>query len=71
MIVPNKVIPYEASLLSKLPIVLDCLEQPVSPDSLYERVRGNFENVHQFVLCLDMLFILKRIDLDGGVLELC
>lgn len=71
MIVPNKVISYEASLLSKLPIVLESLGQPVSPDSLYERVRGYFENVHQFVLCLDMLYILKRVDLEGGVLKLC
>ena len=71
MIVPNKVIPYEESLLSKLPLVLHCLNEPRSPDRLYSLVKNSFENVHQFVVCIDILYVLNRIELKDGDLRLC
>lgn len=71
MIVPNKVISYEESLLPKLPDILVRLNEPTSPKILYESIKHEFKDVHQFVLCLDILFVLGRIELKDGDLKLC
>lgn len=71
MIVPNKVISYEESLLPKLPTIFRCLSEPISPNKLYELLESEFKDVHQFVMCLDVLFILNRIVLKDGDLQLC
>lgn len=70
MIVPNKAISYEKSLFPKLPIILNILEkQSLTPIQLYQNVNKHFEDINQFLLTLDVLYILNKIDFTDGVLK--
>lgn len=71
MIVPNKTIPYNVSLLPKLPIILSQLCTPTTPVELYHKLRSNFDNLSQFLLTLDVLYVLGKITFDGRELKLC
>lgn len=72
MIVPNKAISYEESLLSKLPCILELLTiQGVSVSDLFQKLRKDFDNVNQFLLAMDTLYILNKIDYVDGDIMLC
>lgn len=71
MIVPNKVILYENSVLSKLAILLYLLDKPISPRELYKNTNQYFQDTNQFLLTLDTLFILGKIEILNGDLHLC
>lgn len=71
MIVPNKTISYNVSLLSKLPIILNHLFVPTTPVELYHKLRSNFDDLSQFLLTLDVLYVLGKIKFDGRELRLC
>lgn len=72
MIVPNKAISYEDSLLSKLPAVLKVLgHDSVAVLDLYHRAQRDFKDVNQFLLAMDTLFILDKIKLLDGDLSAC
>lgn len=71
MIVPNKTIPYNVSLLSKLPIILRRLRIPAHPVELYHELQSNFDDLSQFLLTLDVLYVLGKISFDGRNLSLC
>lgn len=65
MIAPNKVISLRESALGHVSAILR--EGPAAIDlvSLYERVGDDFDSIDQFILALDILFILRRIDLNA------
>lgn len=72
MIVPNKAISYEDSLLSKLPHILELLStQSVPALDLFQKSRKDFDNVNQFLLAMDTLYILNKIDYVDGDIKLC
>ena len=72
MIVPNKAIPYETSLLSKLPMLLRILgEERLSPAILYYKVQNEFIDINQFLLAIDTLFVLEKVVMENGELKLC
>lgn len=72
MIVPNKTIHYETSILSKLPTILRILEDgQLSPATLYQKIRSEFADINQFLLAIDTLFILEKIEFKNGDLKLC
>ena len=72
MIVPNIAISYEESLLSKLPCILELLTiQGVSVSDLFQKLRKDFDNVNQFLLAMDTLYILNKIDYVDGDIMLC
>jgi hypothetical protein len=64
VITPNKVIPLDESALGGLSAILS--QGPHSRDlvSLYNDVAGRFESIDQFLLTLDVLYVLGRIDID-------
>lgn len=64
MILPNKVVSLEDSALSLLPLVLELGPAPIPVTSLYQEVADDFESADQFLLALDLLFVLDRIDVD-------
>ncbi|OTA18061.1 hypothetical protein Xvie_00747 [Xenorhabdus vietnamensis] len=68
MITPNKFTSFEQSLLSKLHYILEALPVVSRLNELYEKVEKNFEDVSEFIACIDVLYILGRIELnrDGG-----
>lgn len=65
MKLPNKVTSYSESILSRLPPILDQLEDgDQSPYSLYQDVRDVFVDISEYIDALDCLFALKKIELN-------
>ncbi|WP_318672408.1 ABC-three component system middle component 7 [Paenibacillus sp. PSB04] len=65
MILPNKLIPFKVSVISKLVYILDILSvTDDSVESLFEKTSHNFEDVNQFIVALDVLFALEKIEID-------
>ena len=63
MIVPNKITPYKKSIIGKIPIVLEMLKQCAkSPTELWEDTQNQFEDINEFILTLDVAFVLGAIE---------
>ena len=64
MRLPNKVITYKESTISKFPFILSCLkETDMSPASLYKKVKSRVEDIGEYIDILDCLFALGKIEL--------
>ena len=71
MITPNKMIPLDKSILGKLSnLLLDDIDEVKVSELLELRLR-KFSDIGEFVLALDVLFALGRIEIDEkrGVLR--
>ena len=71
MILPSKHISEEQSLLGVSVVVLKYLEKPQTVTSLWDKLRneqvvGTYE---RFVLALDMLYILRIINMYQGMIR--
>jgi hypothetical protein len=64
LITPNKVITLRESALGKTPMILRAKGAQVNLASLYRMVGKEFESIDQFLLTLDVLYVLGRIDID-------
>jgi hypothetical protein len=64
MIIPNKVVTVEASALGLTSVILERGPEPISILELYEAVARKFESIDQFLLTIDLLYVLGRIDVD-------
>lgn len=64
MITPNKFIPLDESILSKLEIVLDEQSNEMGIRELYRAVAHRFDTADQFLLALDVLYVLGRVDVN-------
>lgn len=64
MITPNKVITLRESALGRIPLLLRHMGETADLIGLYHSVSKDFESIDQFLLSLDILFILGRIDID-------
>lgn len=76
MIVPSKFTPFKNSVVSRIPCLLDALSQEeggLFVYELYRRTESSFEDVGEFILALDSLFVLGRVQLDKstGVIGVC
>jgi hypothetical protein len=64
MILPNKLINFNESILSKLVYILDVLSsekcKPIR--ELYIVVKDKFEDINQYIIALDVLFALQKIN---------
>jgi len=75
MLLPNKTISYNESVLMLFPLILHTIE--TSPEikviDLYETVKKECTSIIQFTQSLDCLFALGRIDFSAGTggLVLC
>ena len=64
MRLPNKVITFKESTISRFPIVLQILrEQDMKPGALYRKVKSKVEDVGEYIDILDCLFAMGRIEL--------
>lgn len=67
MIIPNKVTPYKRSIISKVPIVLKSLQQSEkTPVKLWEEGQSQFEDINEFILTLDVAFVLGVVEYLKG-----
>lgn len=65
MLLPNKLISYDQSILPKLPVVLKELKNgPLSVYELYKRVTKKMSGVSEFIDTLDYLYALGKIEFD-------
>lgn len=73
MILPDKNIKLEYSLLNCGALILDEIREPKTISLLWEQVKQKetLDNYEMFVLTLDFLFIINAIKLNDGFLERC
>ncbi len=65
MIYPNKHIRIEDSIIYKMIAVLEVQNDSVmNLHDLYSKVKNKFSNTDEFILSLDVLYVLDMIDVD-------
>jgi hypothetical protein len=61
---PNKVITLRESAFGRVPVILREKALQVNLVSLYDKVGEEFESIDQFLLTIDVLYILGQISVD-------
>lgn len=65
MPLPDKLFSYEQSILSKMPILLECVErEDMNTKELFAKTKSNFDSISEFIETLEALFALKRIKIN-------
>ena len=65
MILPNKLISFHDCILGKTVYILNELgKTSCSATELYKRVVKHFDDLNEFIIALDVLFVLERIEID-------
>ena len=64
MITPGKFISLDDSILARLEIILEEVTDATSIRDLYRAVSHRFDSSDQFLLALDVLYILGRVNVD-------
>ena len=71
MKLPNKIISYKESVLSRFTLVLSVLsDNPMNVYDLFELTKDSFTDVEEFMDTLECLYALKKVTFDdeSGVL---
>lgn len=59
---PNKITTYKESVISKVPIILDLIQDhSLTVVELYSKTHRKFDSLAEFVEILDVLFALNKI----------
>jgi hypothetical protein len=61
---PNKAITLRESALGRTPIILREKASQATLGSLYDKVGKEFESIDQFLLAIDVLYLLGQINVD-------
>lgn len=71
MILPNKYITTEYSLIGIGAILLDRLKTPKTVSSLWEEIRdeSKINTFSRFIICLDFLFLIDALEIKEGLLH--
>jgi len=64
MITPNKFISLDNSILAKLSVILESCEEEIGVRELYREIADEFDIAHDFLLAIDVLYILGVIEVD-------
>jgi hypothetical protein len=64
MITPNKVVSIEKSALGLVGVILEQGPDPLELVNLYQIVSKQFESIDQFLLVIDLLYVLGRIEVN-------
>jgi len=64
MITPNKFTPFDQTVLSKLHIILSKIDRETPITNLFLETESNFNDINEFILTLDVLFVLQCISID-------
>jgi hypothetical protein len=64
---PNKVISVSESIIWKFPLVLEMLQkQDMSVDNLWKKTASKFDDINHFIICLDALYLLEKIEYNDN-----
>ena len=61
---PNKFTSFDKSILAKISILIMDEEESISLSELIETRLDKFEDISEFMLALDILYVLGKIELD-------
>lgn len=65
MKLPNKIISYKESVLSRFPLILSTLSAaPMGVYELYELLKDSFTGIEEYMDTLDCLYALQKVALD-------
>lgn len=70
MITPNKVVSIEKSALGIVGTIIEQGPAPLGLSKLYSIVSKNFESIDQFLLTIDLLYVLGRIGMNVQTREI-
>lgn len=70
MILPNKSILFEKSALGLSKHILKFSPEPQRIGELYSKTHAKFESIDQFMLTLDFLYIVGKIEIEPNTQEL-
>lgn len=71
MIFPDKLVSFQDSIIAKSVCILKTLEiQSWLVSELYVETKEHFEDVSEFLLALDTLYLLDKIDFNDELQEL-
>lgn len=73
MILPDKNIKLEYSLLNCGALVLESLEVPLTISALWEKLKEQkvFVGYEKFILTIDFLYIINGIENENGLIRRC
>nr|WP_316250401.1 ABC-three component system middle component 7 [Bacillus pumilus] len=66
MIVPNKIISLNESIIGKMTFILEHITEQkyLTIEDLFRNTRSHFEEIDEFVLSLDVLYLLDAIEVE-------
>ena len=65
MILPNKLISFQDCILAKTVYILEKIsDSDFSVIGLYEQVETHFEDLNEYMLALDVLYVLGKIEFN-------
>ncbi|KAA6474135.1 MULTISPECIES: ABC-three component system middle component 7 [Bacillus] len=66
MIVPNKIISFNESIIGKMIFILEQIteQKNLTIEELFIKTRDHFEEIDEFVFSLDVLYLLDAIEVD-------
>lgn len=68
MILPNKLISFQDCILAKPVYILEKIsDSDFSVIGLYEQVETHFEDLNEYMLALDVLYVLGKIKYNEGL----
>ncbi|MDX3087692.1 MULTISPECIES: ABC-three component system middle component 6 [Streptomyces] len=71
MIAPSKYVTTDKAILGQATIVLKSRQSGATVSELWDKVRKGDPDLsyERFILCLDFLYIVGLVDIEGGTLE--
>ena len=68
MILPNKLISFQDCILAKTVYILEKIsDSDFSVIGLYEQVETHFEDLNEYMLAVDVLYVLGKIKFNEGL----
>lgn len=64
MLLPNKFISFDESILNKLPIIIAAMENDINISDLYFKVEKKINGIDEFIYAIDTLYALDFLDVD-------
>lgn len=64
MITPNKFTPFSKSIIFKMLCLLENKQEGKHVTELYREHENSFENIDEFMLALDVLYVLGKIEIN-------
>lgn len=73
MIIPNKFLSFDETILSKLEYVLVHIDDGMPILDLFRKVNKKLKDINQFILALDTLYFLEliKVDFEKRIIQKC